>query len=86
MRSRSDLRRELDDIARQVDAETAAPMVAKFTQSGANGEARPPGLYRGRTWCLVGAGPHPGDAELRRHFPNGDVPLFIGGEADPALL
>ena len=90
MTIRSDLRRQLAELAEAVGSSVGvAPLVASARQVGEFGESRPPGLYYDgprRVPVLVYDGEFPDDATLRRYFPHGQIPMFVGGEADVVAL
>ena len=90
MKRRADMRRALDELTHEITRAGigAVPLVAGMRCVGEDGETRSPGLYReGRTAVVVFDGEFPDETTLRSFFRGADqLPLLIGGEADPALL
>jgi hypothetical protein len=89
-KSRDDLRRELDELKREMARAGfgATPLVVGVRRTGENGEDRQPGVYRqrGSVVIVTGDAEWPSEHELRRIFPDGALPLLVGGEADVSAL
>lgn len=90
MKSRDDLRRELEEIARDMQKAGigVAPLVCAVRRTGENGETRPPGLYYDAGGPVVVCDDErPTAEEFRQFWPASEqLPLLIGGEADVNAL